>query len=222
MVLLPVDGLARYYGESRRRILGLVSELDGKELERQVPCCPAWSVRQLLAHLTASAEEALAGRLLGPPSDEETAAQLAAFAGWPVDRLLEHWERLAASLQPQLAAASAWPLFLDVLAHEHDLRGALGKPGSRDEQAVELAAERLLTWLRPPRAMVVLIGERQFSLGPEGEEAVLLRTTAFEAFRWRLGRRSRNQLLALDWSEDPKVLLDSLCVFGPAPSDIIE
>ena len=49
-----------------------------------------------------------------------------------------------------------------------------------------------------------------------------LTTTRYEAFRWRMGRRSRGQLAALDWSGDPAPVLDHLVVFGPAGADIIE
>jgi hypothetical protein len=50
----------------------------------------------------------------------------------------------------------------------------------------------------------------------------VLRTTSWEAFRWRLGRRSRAQLAAMDWSADPSEFLDQLCIFGPATVDVIE
>ena len=45
---------------------------------------------------------------------------------------------------------------------------------------------------------------------------------ATEVFRWRMGRRSRGQLAALDWSGDPAPVLDHLVIFGPARADIIE
>ena len=58
--------------------------------------------------------------------------------------------------------------------------------------------------------------------GAGKEELLGLTTTRFEAFRWRMGRRSRDQLAALDWSGDPAPVLDHLVVFGPARTDIIE
>jgi hypothetical protein len=41
----------------------------------------------------------------------------------------------------------------------------------------------------------------RFQVGPDGE--LELATTWYEAFRWRMGRRSRDQLAALAWSGDP-------------------
>lgn len=40
------------------------------------------------------------------------------------------------------------------------------------------------------------------------------------AGRWRMGRRSRAQLTAMDWSGGPSPVLGHLTVFGPAASDI--
>jgi hypothetical protein len=37
-----------------------------------------------------------------------------------------------------------------------------------------------------------------------------------------MGRRSRAQLAALDWSGDPSPVLDHLTFFGPSAADIIE
>ncbi|MGZ4567789.1 MAG: hypothetical protein ACXVFZ_13440 [Blastococcus sp.] len=85
-------------------------------------------------------------------------------------------------------------------------------------------AVALLRGLRVPRPLVVRTEHTEVTVGPDasGEEPVVLRTTTFEAFRWRLGRRSRGQLAALDWSGDPEPYLDHLCVFGPAEVDVVE
>jgi hypothetical protein len=68
----------------------------------------------------------------------------------------------------------------------------------------------------------VTVEDTQFRAGPDGEPVLELTTTWYEAFRWRMGRRSRSQLAALDWSGDPSPVLDHLVVFGPAPTDVIE
>ena len=49
-----------------------------------VAACPGWSVRHGMAHLAAVAEDWVRGRLAGPPTDEETAAQIARFGGFDV------------------------------------------------------------------------------------------------------------------------------------------
>ncbi len=87
---------------------------------------------------------------------------------------------------------------------------------------VRLGADRLLTWMRPPVPLRVEVEDDAYELGPEGEAAVVLRTGRFEALRWRMGRRSRAQLVGLDWAGDPAPVLDHLAVFGPSPADITE
>jgi hypothetical protein len=37
-----------------------------------------------------------------------------------------------------------------------------------------------------------------------------------------MGRRSREQVLAMDWSEPPGDPVDRLFVFGPAQHDLVE
>jgi hypothetical protein len=68
--------LARMYRETRQRLTALVAGLDEVELGAPVPACPGWSVADVIGHLAAIPEDALAGRLTGPPSEEETAAQV--------------------------------------------------------------------------------------------------------------------------------------------------
>jgi hypothetical protein len=70
--------------------------------------------------------------------------------------------------------------------------------------------------------LCVTVEDTEYRAGPDGDPGLGLRTTRYEAFRWRMGRRSRDQLAALDWSGDPAPVLDHLVVFGPARTDIIE
>jgi hypothetical protein len=60
------------------------------------------------------------------------------------------------------------------------------------------------------------------SRDPDSPTDLTVSTSTFEAFRWRMGRRSRAQLAGLCWSGDPAAVLDHLCFFGPATRDIIE
>ena len=87
---------------------------------------------------------------------------------------------------------------------------------------VRLGSDRLLKGLRPPVSLRVVVEDGAYDLGPEGDAAIVLTTARFEAFRWRLGRRSRRQLAGLDWTGDPSPVLDHLVVFGPADTHIHE
>jgi hypothetical protein len=53
-------------------------------------------------------------------------------------------------------------------------------------------------------------------------EILGLETTPFEAFRFRLGRRSRSQLENMTWRGDPSPVIDEMTIFGPEPYDLVE
>ncbi len=214
--------LSQLYEKTQVRVVSLVVELDEQQLVAPVPACPGWRVRDVVGHLTAVGEDVLEGRLTGPPSDEQTAAQVARFADRPLSEVLARWRELTPPFGEAIDAFGVWPAVLDVATHEHDIRGAVGAPGARDVDVVRLGADRLLTWMRPPVPLRVEVEDEAYDLGPEGEATIVLRTGRFEALRWRMGRRSRAQLAALDWSGDPALMLDHLVVFGPSPADIAE
>jgi uncharacterized protein (TIGR03083 family) len=214
--------LAGLYRETRERLTALVSGLDGAALATPVPACPGWEVQDVVAHLAAVVEDALAGRLSGPPSEAETAVQVARYKGRPVTQTLTGWATGAPQFEEAISALNIPPAVIDVASHEQDIRGALGLPGARDNEAIQQMAGWLLERLRTPVPVCVTVEDAEFRAGPEGEPALGLRTTRFEAFRWRMGRRSRGQLAALDWSGDPAPVLDHLVVFGPARTDVIE
>ena len=221
---MSVDALdlARFYRETRQRLTALVSELDAAALATPVPACPGWSVADVIGHLAAIPEDALAGRLTGPPSEEETAAQVARYRGRPMARTLAGWTDLGQQFEELVSAFKVWPAVIDVASHEQDIRGAVGQPGARDTEVIRVLADWLIARLPSPVPMCVTVEDAEIRVGPAGDPVLGLRTTRYQAFRWRMGRRSRGQLAALDWSGDPAPVLDHLVIFGPAPADIIE
>ena len=218
----PAPDLAQLYRNTRERLTALVAGLDEQALATPVPACPGWQVQDVVAHLAAIVEDALAGRLTGPPSEAETAVQVARYKGRPMLQTLDGWTAGAPRFEEAISALDIPPAVIDVASHEQDIRGALGRPGARDCPAVQQMAGWLLQGLRTPVPVRITVEDAEFRIGPSGDPVLGLRTTRFEAFRWRMGRRSRDQLAALDWSGDPAPVLDHLVVFGPARTDIIE
>ena len=214
--------LAQLYRNTRERLTALVAGLDEQALATPVPACPGWQVQDVVAHLAAIVEDALAGRLTGPPSEAETAVQVARYKGRPMLQTLDGWTAGAPRFEEVISAFDIPPAVIDVASHEQDIRGALGRPGARDCPAVQQMAGWLLQGLRTPVPVRITVEDAEFRIGPSGDPVLGLRTTRFEAFRWRMGRRSRDQLAALHWSGDPAPVLDHLVVFGPARTDIIE
>jgi hypothetical protein len=175
-----------------------------------------------VAHLTAVAEDSVRGRLAGPPTDEETAAQVARFGGYELAAILAAWTDAAAQLEHMAQTTGVAPPLGDVACHEHDIRGAIGRPGSRDSEAVWHSSDQLLTNLRTPVPLHVTVEDAEYWSGPDGRADIRLRTGRFEVLRWRTGRRSPAQFTAMDWSGDPTPVLDHLYMFGPADADLIE
>jgi len=216
--------LAQLYGDTRRRLSELLVSLDADEVATPVPACPGWSVADVSYHLLAVVEDVMAGRLTKPPSDAETAEQVRRHRGKTMTQVVEEWDRLGPQFEPLISSAQVWPAVLDVASHEHDIRGALGRPGARDADVVRIGAEQLVTWMRPPVPMRIVSGDFERRVGPDDSSApeLVLRTSHYDTFRWRLGRRSRAQMQSADWSSDPGPVLDHLFVFGPSPHDITE
>ena len=230
---MPVHiDLGTAYADSRRRLSEVVLERADEAKHIQVACCPGWSVHDVLSHLVAVAEDAVAGRLTGPPSEEQSAEQVRRRAGVTTQEVLDEWERRAPALQELLSKAPVWPALMDVLAHEHDVRAAVGEPGARDIPEIGVCARRLTKGLDVGQSVTVtldgesiLTGGAGGAGGVEGEGGapeLELRTSAWEAFRFRLGRRSRAQLAGMEWTGDPRPILDRLTIFGPSPVDIVE
>jgi uncharacterized protein (TIGR03083 family) len=216
--------LAGLYRQARQQMVALLTSLDDGECARQVPACPGWRIRDVVAHVTAVAEDAMAGRLTGIPNDAFTADQVARMAGVPVPELVGRWATAGQAFEEVVAAYGIWPAVIDVASHEQDIRGALGAPGSRDSMVVRECTALLLRWFKPPVPVLVRTEDGTYpaDCAHAGDTTLTVSCTGFEAFRWRMGRRSRAQLAALDWSGDPAPVLDHLTVFGPASADIVE
>jgi uncharacterized protein (TIGR03083 family) len=212
--------IARAYQQSRQRIIALAT--DDAAWSTPVAACPGWTVGDVVAHLTAVADDWVHGRLSGPPTDEQTAAQIARFDRAAMPEILAAWADSAARLDQLAGTEGVEPPLGDIACHEHDIRASLGRPGARDSSAVWYATDRLLKNLRPPVPLRVTVEDAEYHSGPDGGTEIRLRTTRFEALRWRTGRRSRRQLAAMDWSGDPTPVLDHLYLFGPTDADIID
>ena len=219
-----IDGemVGARYRSVRLRLTGLLGSLDADQWERPVPACPGWRVHDVLAHLLGNVEEALAGRISGPPTDEQTHEQVARHHDDDPAEMVERWNELAPQFEEVLDAFPIWPAFIDVVSHEHDLRAAVGDAGARDSGDVLLAATLVAQGL--PDGIAVAIDGIDTGGGAAAPTAGAARvaTSAFELLRIRLGRRSEAQVLAMAWEGDPRPHLDGIFVFGPSPLDQVE
>src|SRR3954469_1243781 len=148
--------LGALYEDTRQRVVDLVREttlLDFFAAATPLPACPGWRVRDVIAHLSGLATDIASGNLDGAATDAWTAAQVDARRDLSLDDLLAESDdvgpRLAALLDDFPGRYGA-QIVADVTVHEHDIRGALGRPGARDSAAVAHSVDFLLdTWAGP-------------------------------------------------------------------------
>ena len=206
-----------HYARGRARITELVGALSIDELATPVAACPGWSVADVVSHMTGIVEDALAGRLSGPPDETQTDEQVRRHRGRPIADVLADWSASGPAFEDVLTSFQIWPALIDVTTHEHDVRAALRRSGYRNDQAVDLTAIFMTEVLDLDELGVLTVtfpDARRFTSGGIGP-AIGLRTTPFEVLRLRLGRRTRDETLALDWTGDPTQVLDRVFNFGP-------
>ena len=206
--------LGTLYRASRERVASLLADGGPVAAVAPVPGCPGWQVRDVVAHLVGVIEDVFAGRLTGPPPPEQTAEQVDRHRAETVDELMTAWAAVAPGFEDLLTQMQIWPGMLDVLTHEHDIRAALGRPGFRGDRAVVLGARALAGSDGLPARLVATDDPASPFDGVDDDRPVA-RTTGFEILRLRLGRRTPDEVRALDWTGDPEPILDHLFIFGP-------
>ncbi|OBG31272.1 maleylpyruvate isomerase N-terminal domain-containing protein [Mycobacterium sp. E3198] len=229
--LLPTSDAAAAYRLVNRRVDALIRGR-AEVAELSVPACPAWTVRQTVAHLTGVAQDVVSVNVERKGADAWTRAQVDRLGGYPVDELLERWGQLMEMVTATLALApqpSACQLVFDALTHEHDIRGALGEPGSRTGDLAYQAALGFVTTtgdefirqagLPSLRLITPTLGPVQLGDPATGPAEISLEISDFEALRALGGRRSLRQLSALPWRGDPTALLPVFTGLLPGVSD---
>jgi uncharacterized protein (TIGR03083 family) len=188
--------------------------------EHTVPACPDWSIRQTVCHLAGTAQDIAAVNLDDAGSDEWTQAQLDRLAGHGLDELLDLWAAATGKVEgfladsPKLVGAQS---VFDALTHEHDIRGALGEPGSRTTDPAGAVAIGFLTTmidrtirrdahpcleLTTPTTGTTRLGDPAKAPGQ-----IAVELSDFDALRVFGGRRSRRQLSELPWVGDVAALM---------------
>lgn len=224
-----VDGrLADEYRRARQRMTALAGTLDAGD-PPAVPACPAWTVGELLAHVTGLASDLGAGRRPDGDTQAWVDGQVAERRGRAPAAIAAEWDAAAPDFEALIAAKPHrwWGLVYDVLVHEHDLRGALGRPGERDGESVQVAT---VLGLRLVAADLAKQGLPAFRLVADGEEHVVgegaaeltLEATPFEALRLLGSRRTIEQLRAASFTGDLDRYLPGLLHMDPPPHDLAE
>jgi uncharacterized protein (TIGR03083 family) len=222
----PADAGPAYAGVRTRVTSLLTGNGHGPDVaELTVPLCPEWTVHDLVAHMSGVIEDVLSGDIAAAGTDPWTEAQVTRHRDDSLISLLSTWNELGPQVEGITSAfppAAAAQMVFDATTHEHDLRHALDEPGARDSDGVAIGCAFLAHGFgqgiaagKLPSLTLVLDGDRIELTGgdtSDGErpEPVVLTASRFEFLRGFGGRRSLDQLRALDWKGDPEPFLASL------------
>lgn len=214
--------IERLYLDAQASFVELVADLGPDDWTTPVPCNPGWTVHDVLSHVAGLADDVLEQRLDGIPGDAWTAAQIERWRDMPRQQLIDQWNVQAPTVANLFAQLEIREPVFDCNAHEHDVRHALDRPGKRDSEVIRIMVERIAAnWEQRPIHFEFEDGETLVSSG-DGQPRTLS-TSRFDLARSRLGRRSRAQVAAWNWSEPlTESELDAWFAFGPTTIDIIE
>lgn len=215
--------IARLYRDAHRSFVELVRTLGDDEWQVPVPCCPGWTVRDVLSHVAGVTLDIDVGNVEGAATDPWTAVQVDRWRETPVDELLASWEAVIDPVSEAIEAFGEARPPLDCHTHEHDVRHALDRPGNRDSELMRTAAS--LFGARPVGRPIAVTfdGGSTVTIPGEGETLTLGGVSSFALTRSRLGRRSADQVRSWDWNApltDDE--LTSWFLFGPSEVPIDE
>jgi uncharacterized protein (TIGR03083 family) len=223
-----IDEQTNAYHQSHQRIDTFTRTLSSEQLATVVPCCPLWTFRDVVGHLTGLLEDRRDANMSRGAFDVWTAAQVARQRDLSIEDVLDKWNELAAleiDGPPSFGALS-----FDIATHEYDLYQALGVSANRSTEAVKVGAERararMSSMLSNGSSPGVLASTEDGTHLCEGSEAPIgLETSRYGLFRLTTGRMSRAQAESLGWDADPSLVLNALFAdgfFALQPIDVIE
>jgi uncharacterized protein (TIGR03083 family) len=240
---------AAAYEETRESLVALVVGLPPDRLATRVPGSPAWTVQDVVAHLTGIAGDVAAGTV--PPDlriadslwdaeqatvrDAMTAAQVSTRRGLDLRAVLDEWDATVTDLLPALrgergllGGAFVQPILVtDLSTHAQDVRGAVGLPGDRRSMGVGVAlgAFTVALAIKLRRASLPALELRydgKVRLAGDGEPGARVSADRFELVRALSGRRSRDQIRAFAWDGDPEPYLPLIPAYGERLEPIVE
>lgn len=215
--------IARMYREAQRSFVDFFGSLEPSEWATPVPCTPLWTVRDVLSHVAGVTDDIANGRIQGASTPPWTAAQVERWRDAEVASLIEQWNSQIDGVADLIETFGELRPVFDCYNHEHDIRHAVGRPGQPQSSLDDMVARHFAS-VGVGRPLTVTFADgAELTLDGEGDPLSLDGITQYEFVRSRLGRRSRDQVAALGWSEPvDDAVLDGWFIFGPAEHPILE
>jgi len=215
-----VDAITEWTN-AQGRVIELVESLDAEETQRAVPATPDWTVTQLLAHMVGLSADVLAGDEPEDHNSTWTQRQVDSRAGRALAELVAEWRTLTKPMQDYLRDHSPRPLN-DIVIHEQDLRGAVGRPGGRDTGGLaavrDVMAGRFASRVRQAHLPPVELRSPAwiFSTG-DGDPGLELFAPDFDLIRALMTRRTAGQLRQWSRAGEIERYLPLFAGLGPLP-----
>jgi uncharacterized protein (TIGR03083 family) len=230
---MPIDWeeCAFEYDRCRQRIADMLTQADADVV---VPTCPEWTVADACAHLAGIPVSLVAGSVPGADAQSWVDADIESRRGRSISSLLDEWADITPAFQAMMVAGGGrlGGLLYDVVAHEHDLRHALGRPGARNDRGIVISMdfERLILSgdlkRRGSGTVEVRSAAGAWAAGTSGPTVSLDLTDhsegTFELLRLMGSRRSAAQVDRHDWSGSWRELEDGIFHMPLPADDIIE
>ncbi|MFM8507932.1 MAG: maleylpyruvate isomerase N-terminal domain-containing protein [Actinomycetota bacterium] len=210
--LLPDAEVSAAYIELRARVVALLRSLPESAGDRVVPHCPAWTVRELAAHLLGVPDDIINGRMEGVATDAWTQAQVERHRGKTLKHIADAFDGLSTqfdAMLPHFPAMARSQMTMDAVTHEHDLRHAVGQPGARDSAAVSVAVAWLRQWVSGRNV-------------PQSDSLYTAGLTEFDLLRCLTGRRSLSQAEGLGLPSDVLAVVQAGSPFRPPAQPVVE
>ncbi|HEX2090513.1 MAG TPA: maleylpyruvate isomerase family mycothiol-dependent enzyme [Actinomycetota bacterium] len=242
--------LARAYEDTQRSVAEFVRGLSEEQRQMKVPASPSWSVQDVVAHVAGLAGDVAYDR--APPEldvvrsltdsaqaalrDEMTEKQVVSRRGRSLDEILDEWTKALADLIPMIHGERPFPrsapfidaaLVTDLATHNQDIRNGVGVPGDRDSEGVSVAfvgysAAFALRVAQNGLPALRLKYDGKERIAGQGEPRATLTADRYELYRALAGRRSRDQILQLNWDGDPEPYADLMPAYGPRTDPLEE
>ena len=225
------------YASMRKEFIEFVRALSEAEQETIVPNCPAWTVRDVVAHVTGVNGDVVDGNVASLGADEWTRHQVESRAAMSLAEICNEWEGMAARTDVFISDDPFWGVRIgaDLVSHIHDVLEALSRSddelpvSSRDGVGIRSAlsrygpffCERAANASLPTVSVTVVpdeVGGQSWKSG-DGVAAAELSGSAFELLRAFTGRRTIEQVQAMAWRGDPEPYLAMVNPYGALKSD---
>ena len=218
------------YEDARQELLALLRSLSAEELATTVPATPEWSIRDVLSHLVGINHD-LNRLTFGTRGDEAwTAVHVDTRRGRELEEVATEWDAESPKFEQglrELGYEVGSHFVGDLLQHFGDVLHALGRPRPADDVTLAVALDFYLmsfdTALEEETVgrVDVTVGDEGWTLG-SGDRVAAVSTERYELFRTLGGRRSAEQIRALDWQGDVEKVLPVISRYPLPERAIVE